>query len=71
MRIVEDDLRGEAIAALLEEHLEWSASLSPPESSHALDLDELRDANVTVWTAWRGDDLLGCGALQELDEEHA
>ena len=71
MRIVEDDLQNESIVALLVEHLEWSASLSPPESTHALNLDELRAANVTLWTAWEGEELLGCGALQELDEAHA
>ena len=70
MKIVEDDLQGLAIAALLEEHLAWSASLSPPESTHALDLDKLRAADVTVWTAWDGDNLMGCGALQELEDSH-
>lgn len=71
MRIIEDDLRGAAIAKLLEEHLAWSQRLTPPESSHALDLDELRTGHVTVWSAWRDDALLGCGALQPLDGGHA
>ena len=70
MRIVEDDLRGAAIKALLDQHLDWTASLSPPESVHALNLDELQTSAVTVWTAWDGDELLGCGALQELDVGH-
>lgn len=71
MRIIEDDLRGTAIRALLDQHLDWTASLSPPESVHALKLDELRSSQVTLWTAWDGDELLGCGALQELDAGHA
>ena len=71
MRIVEDNLQNEAIIALLQEHLAWSASLSPPESTHALNLDELQAEGVTLWTAWDGDELLGCGALQELDAKHA
>lgn len=70
MRIIEDNLEGPEISSFLGEHLDWSASLSPPESSHALDLDELRAPNVTVWTAWEEDELLGCGALQELDDRH-
>jgi len=70
MRIIKDNLQGADIAALLGEHLDWSASLSPPESSHALDLNELRAPHVTVWTAWADDELLGCGALQELDDRH-
>jgi putative acetyltransferase len=41
--------------------------LSPPESVHALDLESLRSADITFWSAWDGDLLLGCGALKELD----
>jgi len=67
MYIVEDDLTGNAIIALLREHLADMHSLSPPESAHALDLDGLRAADITFWTAWEGHDLLGCGALKELD----
>jgi putative acetyltransferase len=44
--------------------------LSPPESIHALDLDELRKPEITFWTAWSGNALLGCGALKELDSLH-
>ncbi|MBW4655548.1 MAG: GNAT family N-acetyltransferase [Kaiparowitsia implicata GSE-PSE-MK54-09C] len=41
--------------------------ITPPGSIHALDLDALRSPNITFWTAWDGDELLGCGALKELD----
>lgn len=44
--------------------------LSPPESVHALDLEGLRKPDVTFWTAWLGVELLGCGALKELDPAH-
>ena len=44
--------------------------LSPPESTHALDLDGLRKPEITFWTAWSGSALLGCGALKELDPLH-
>lgn len=65
-----DDLSGAAIRALLEEHLRNMYEVSPPESVHALDLAGLRKPDVTFWTAWSGDDLLGCGALKELDPLH-
>lgn len=65
-----DDLRGEAIRLLLEEHLAHMRSLSPPESMHAFDLARLRQPEVTFWTAWRGDELAGCGALKMLDSTH-
>ena len=66
-----DDLQGSAIQALLKEHLDDMHSSSPPESVHALDLDALRHPSITFWTAWDGDELMGCGALKQLSPEHA
>jgi putative acetyltransferase len=71
MNIKVDDLRGPEIARLLTEHLEDMVSVSPPESRHALDLDELRQPEITFWSAWVGTELVGCGALKELDATHA
>lgn len=70
MNIVIDDLIHPAVLALLDEHLHDMHAYSPPESVHALDHDALRAPDVTFWTAWNGDDLLGCGALKELDAGH-
>ena len=44
--------------------------LSPPKSVHALDIDGLRQPEITFWTAWSEAELLGCGALKELDPAH-
>jgi putative acetyltransferase len=65
-----DDLRGPEIRALLEEHVRDMHEISPRESVHALDLDALREPGITVWTLWSGEELLGCGALKELDPTH-
>ena len=70
MEIRRDDLHGPEIAALLREHLRLLALLSPPESMHALDLDELRKPDITFWSVWEGSELMGCGALKELDPGH-
>jgi len=70
MRIRVDDLSGDAVRQLLAEHLHSMTLHSPPESIHALDLTGLRAPDVTFWTAWLGDELLGCGALKELDPGH-
>lgn len=70
MHIRLDDLSSPEVHALLEAHLAEMHALSPPESVHALPLDELRRPNVTFWTAWAGGELLGCGALQELSPRH-
>jgi putative acetyltransferase len=70
MNIEIDDLSRPAVHALLNEHLRNMYELSPPESVHALDLDKLRKPDITFWTAWEGADLVGCGALKELDRTH-
>ena len=70
MHIRLDDLSHPAIHALLEEHLQNMWALSPPESVHALDLAALRNPAITFWSAWRGDELLGIGALKELTPRH-
>ena len=66
MEIREDDLTGSAIVRLLESHLENMKEITPPESVHALGVDRLRSPEITVWSAWEGDVLLGCGALKTL-----
>jgi len=70
MKIEVDDLSRPAIHALLNEHLQSMYSLSPPESVHALDLEQLRKPDVTFWSVWEGSVLLGVGALKELDPAH-
>lgn len=70
IRIEIDDLGGAAIRALLEEHLRNMYEVSPPDSVHALDLDALQRPDITFWSAWEDDHLVGCGALKELDPRH-
>ncbi|WP_375512236.1 hypothetical protein [uncultured Nostoc sp.] len=66
LQIREDDLTGKKIANLLREHLENMHEITPPESVHALDIEALCSPDITFWTAWDGEELLGCGALKEL-----
>lgn len=70
MQIRTDDLTGTEVIGLLEAHLDYCRASSPPESVHALDLDGLRARNVTFWSVWDGQRILGCGALKELDPGH-
>lgn len=65
-----DDLSAQEVHALLEEHLREMRGISPPESVHALDLDGLRSPGVSLWTAWSGSRLLGCGALKQINTCH-
>jgi putative acetyltransferase len=63
-----DDLTGPEVAALLREHLDHMYAVTPAASVHALDLERLRAPEITFWSAWRGQELVGCGALKQLDE---
>ena len=70
MYIKIDDLSGEKINALIRTHLAGMAENSPPESIHALNVSKLKQPNITFYSAWEGDELLGCGALKELTATH-
>ena len=70
LRIAEDDLTGNEIAALLRLHLDDMHQWSPPESVHAMPVERLRQADVTFYAAWHGEQLAGCGALKQLAADH-
>ena len=77
MLIKIDDLRGPEIAQLLQAHLDGMRAISPEASVHALDLEALRRPEITFWSIWdnsregEGDQLCGCGAIKQLNAEHA
>ncbi|WP_102264944.1 GNAT family N-acetyltransferase [Mesobacillus jeotgali] len=70
MNIKVDDLTGSEVISLIGEHLHGMTLHSPPESIHALGLDELKGPDITFWTVWNEEQLMGCGALKELDSHH-
>lgn len=65
-----DDPRKPDVRALLERHLTFSLETSPPEHSFALDVDGLLDPVITFYTYRVSGELLGIGALKELDPAH-
>jgi len=67
MIIVEDDLSGTEIQALLNEHVQGMFDTSPPDSIHTLSIEALRVPTITMWSAWEGPALMGCGALKAID----
>lgn len=70
-RITADDPRRLDILALLERHLEFAHASSPREHVHALDIAGLLQAGITFYSARdAAGELLGIGALKELDAEH-
>lgn len=66
-RILEDDLTGPEVAALLELHLAEMYRWSPACKVHAMPIERLREPDVTFYSAWDGERLAAVGALKELD----
>ncbi len=66
-----DDPRRPEVRALLERHLGFCLSETPPEHSFALDVDGLLDQRVTFVSCRDGDTVLGVAAIKELDTRHA
>jgi putative acetyltransferase len=59
------------VRALLAVHLAFAQQHSPPEDVHALDVTGLLAENVSFFSIRVDGELLGVGALKQLDEVHA
>ena len=68
MIIRPDDLSGPEIGALLRHHLDEAHRNSPPGTVYAFDIERLKAPDVSFYSAWDGEALLGCGALKQLDD---
>lgn len=66
-----DDPRREDIQAVLDQHLAFSRMVTPAPGVHALALEGLLDPAVTFFSARLDGELVGIGALKQLDESHA
>ncbi|GAF63345.1 putative acetyltransferase [Bacillus sp. TS-2] len=70
MFIKVDDLSSDEVAELIFDHIKSMRKHSPPESKHALDLEALKKPEITFWSAWEDQVIVGCGALQEIEPAH-
>src|SRR5262245_4314220 len=67
MVIVPGDFENAQLLTLLRLHLAGMHASSPPGSVYALDLSGLKALDISVYTAWLDDKLLGMAALKQLD----
>jgi putative acetyltransferase len=58
------------VKALLIRHLEGMHANSPPGQVFALDWAELQKPEISFYALWEGEDLLGVGALKELEPRY-
>jgi putative acetyltransferase len=61
------DFGDDRVKALLTRHLEGMHANSPPGHVFALDWSGLQNPDITFYALWEGEDLLGFGALKELE----
>jgi putative acetyltransferase len=61
----------EDVSGLVRLHLEFGRASSPSEDAHALEVDELLDPSIVLFTAHSDDEILAVGALKEIDDDHA
>jgi putative acetyltransferase len=67
---VDDPTRAD-VRSLIEQHLAFARGATPPEDVHALELDGLLDPTITFFSLRVDGDLLGVGAIKQLDPYHA
>lgn len=70
LRFTLDSAHDPRVIAFLQAHLDDMYRISPPESVHALDVEQLRQPDIRFWTAWAGEALVGSCALKQLDGAH-
>jgi putative acetyltransferase len=70
MRIIRGDFSDQRVVDLLHIHLTNSRAQTAPGSAHALDVTGLQSPDISFWTIWEDETLLGLGALKRLSADH-
>ena len=70
MKSIENNFDNKQVNELLKKHFIELRSVSPEGSTHVLDIDGLKDPSIKFWSLWKNNELMGCGALKFLDNNH-
>jgi putative acetyltransferase len=70
MHIIVGGLDDPRVVALLHTHVTRARAETARGSAHALDLAGLRAPEITFWSVWEGDEVVGVGALKRLSADH-
>ena len=70
MKSIENNFDNKQVNELLKKHFIELRSVSPEGSTHVLDIDGLKDPSIKFWSLWENNELMGCGALKFLDNNH-
>ena len=69
MEIKPSDLDNPRVIEMLNTHVSRARAETAPGSAHALDHNGLRAPDVSFWTLWIGEQLVGVGALKRLSRD--
>ena len=70
MKSIENNFDHPKVNELLRNHFVELRSVSPEGSAHVLDIPGLKIPSIKFWSLWKNEELIGCGALKFLDENH-
>ena len=70
MKSIENNFDHPEVNELLRNHFVELRSVSPEGSVHVLDIPGLKIPSIKFWSLWKNEELMGCGALKFLDENH-
>ena len=70
MKSIENNFDDPLVNDLLIKHFIELRSVSPKGSTHVLDIPGLKDPSIKFWSLWEKNELMGCGALKFLTENH-
>ena len=66
LRIVRGGLDDPQVLAMLKLHFDTNVSVTPKGSAHVFDVSRLKSPDISFWSAWEGETLMGVGALKRM-----
>ncbi len=70
LKSIEDNFDHPEVNQLLKKHFIELRAASPEGSAHVLDIPGLKVSSIKFWSLWHEKQLMGCGALKFLEDNH-
>jgi putative acetyltransferase len=68
LKIIKGGLNHPQVLAMLRYHYDVNIAVTPAGSAHVFDISRLAQPDVSFWSAWQGETLMGVGALKRMNE---
>ena len=70
LKSIEGNFDQSEVNQLLKKHFIELRAASPEGSAHVLDIPGLKVPSIKFWSLWKKNELIGCGALKLLGQDH-